>query len=135
MRYLGVPLLAKCLSVNDCRQLIDKVKERIGDWKNKFLSYAGRLQLISSVLASMQNYWASVYLIPKIVVKEIDKVMKNFLQSHGGSNGRKAKIAWKVVCRPKDQGGLGIKPLREWNEVLLMKHIWKIMEQKQNLWV
>lgn len=40
-----------------------------------------------------------------------------------------------MVCRPKDQGGLGLKPLREWNEVLLMKHIWKIVEQKQNLWV
>ncbi|GJR86506.1 hypothetical protein Tco_0210517 [Tanacetum coccineum] len=61
--------------------------------------------------------------------------MKNFLWSHGSSNGGKAKIAWKVVCRPKDQSGLGIKPLREWNEVLLMKHIWKIVEQKQNLWV
>nr|GEX18988.1 hypothetical protein [Tanacetum cinerariifolium] len=135
MRYLGVSLLAKCLSVNDCRQLIDKVKERIGDWKNRFLSYAGRLQLISSVLASIQTYWASVYLIPKTVAKEIDKVMKNFLWSHGCSNGGKAKIAWKVVCRPNDQGGLGIKPLRELNEILLMIHIWKIVEQKQNLWV
>nr|GEV05254.1 hypothetical protein [Tanacetum cinerariifolium] len=75
MRYFGVPLLAKCLSVNDCRQLIDKVKERIRDWKNIFLSYAGRLQLISSVLASMQTYWASIYLIPKTVVKEIDKML------------------------------------------------------------
>nr|GEX54528.1 hypothetical protein [Tanacetum cinerariifolium] len=81
-RYLGVPLLAKCLSVNDCRQLIDKVKERIEDWKNRFLSYAGRLQLIAYVFTSMQTYWVSVYLIPKPVVKEIDKVMKNFLWSH-----------------------------------------------------
>ncbi|GKD03414.1 hypothetical protein Tco_1178388 [Tanacetum coccineum] len=75
------------------------------------------------------------YLLSKTVVKEIDKVMKSFLwDSRGNSNGR-AKIAWKVVCRPKDQGGLGIKPLGEWNEVLLMKNIWKIVEQKQTLWV
>nr|GEX46196.1 hypothetical protein [Tanacetum cinerariifolium] len=57
------------------------------------MRYLGRLQLISSVLASMQTYWASVYLIPKTVVKETDKVMKNFLWSHRGSNGGKAKIA------------------------------------------
>ncbi|GKC90122.1 hypothetical protein Tco_1150771 [Tanacetum coccineum] len=89
MKYLGVPLLAKCLS----------------------------------------------YLLPKTVVKEIDKVMKSFLwDSRGNSNGR-AKIAWKVVCRPKDLGGVEIKPLGEWNKVLLMKNIWKIMEQKQTLWV
>ncbi|GJZ06511.1 RNA-directed DNA polymerase, eukaryota, reverse transcriptase zinc-binding domain protein [Tanacetum coccineum] len=87
MKYLGVPLLAKCLGVNDS------------------------------------------------IVKEIDKVMKNFLWDSSGSGNGRAKIAWKVVCRPKDQGGLGIKPLNEWNEVLLMKNIWKIMEQKQTLWV
>ncbi|GJR49138.1 RNA-directed DNA polymerase, eukaryota, reverse transcriptase zinc-binding domain protein [Tanacetum coccineum] len=121
--YLGVPLLAKCLGVNDCKILIEKVKNRIGDWRNKFLSYAGRVQLISSVLASMQTYWASVYLLPKTVVKEISRVIKNFLWDSTGNGNGKAKIAWKVVCRPKDQGGLGIKPLDEWNEVLLMKNI------------
>nr|GEW11949.1 hypothetical protein [Tanacetum cinerariifolium] len=99
------------------------------------MRYLGRFQLISSVLASMQTYWASVYVIPNTVIKEMYKVMKNFLWSHRGSNGGKAKIAWKVVCRPKDQGGLGIKPLREWNEILLMKHIWKIIDQKKNLWL
>ncbi|GJX35260.1 ARID DNA-binding domain-containing protein [Tanacetum coccineum] len=61
VKYLGVSLLAKCLCVKDCSQLIDK------------------------------TYWASVYLIPKIIVKEIDKVMKTFLWSHGGSNGGKLR--------------------------------------------
>ncbi|GKB68028.1 hypothetical protein Tco_0929440 [Tanacetum coccineum] len=96
MKYLGVSFLAKNLRVNDCRQLIDKVKTIIGDWKNRFLSYAGRVQLISYVLASMQTYWALVYLLPKTVVKEIDKVKKNFLWSNGGNNNGRAKIAWKV---------------------------------------
>ncbi|GJX69516.1 RNA-directed DNA polymerase, eukaryota, reverse transcriptase zinc-binding domain protein [Tanacetum coccineum] len=79
MKYLGVPLLAKCLGVADCKSLIDKVKSKVGDWINRSLSYAGRVQLIASVLTSMQLYWASVYLLPKTVIKEIDKVLKGFL--------------------------------------------------------
>ncbi|GJZ45128.1 pentatricopeptide repeat-containing protein [Tanacetum coccineum] len=102
---------------------------------NEFSNMSGLLPNLKKAQSSLENYWPSIYLIPKTVVKEIDKVMKNFLWSHGGNNCGKAKIAWKVVYRPKDQGGLGIKPLREWNEVLLMTHIWKIIEQKQNLWV
>ncbi|GJT52831.1 RNA-directed DNA polymerase, eukaryota, reverse transcriptase zinc-binding domain protein [Tanacetum coccineum] len=48
VKYLGVPLLAKKLGINDCKQLVEKVKNRIQDWKNRFLSYAGKLQLIQN---------------------------------------------------------------------------------------
>ncbi|GKA58366.1 hypothetical protein Tco_0757554, partial [Tanacetum coccineum] len=46
----------------------------------------------------------------------------------------KPRVAYKVVCRPKEQGGLGIKPLQKWNEVLLVKQLWKI-EGKESNWV
>ncbi|GJW95089.1 DUF1997 domain-containing protein [Tanacetum coccineum] len=69
-----------------------------------------------SLVGLIRYKWASVYLLPKTVVKEIDRVMKNFLWDNGGNSNGRAKIAWKVVCRHKDQGGLGIKPLGEWNE-------------------
>ncbi|GKB42253.1 RNA-directed DNA polymerase, eukaryota, reverse transcriptase zinc-binding domain protein [Tanacetum coccineum] len=93
MKYLGVPLLAKCLGVADCKSLDDKVKVKVGDWKNRCLSYAGRVQLIAYVLASIHLYWASVYLIPKTVVKEIDKILKGFLWNHSDNCNGKAKMA------------------------------------------
>ncbi|GJX49361.1 putative receptor protein kinase ZmPK1, partial [Tanacetum coccineum] len=58
VRYLGVPLVTRKLSVKDCKCLIDKVRQRIFDWRNKHLSYAGRIQLIGSVLSAMHLYWA-----------------------------------------------------------------------------
>ncbi|GJS69908.1 hypothetical protein Tco_0702749 [Tanacetum coccineum] len=74
VRYLGVPLLAKKLWFGNCMVLIDKVEERINNWRNKTLSYARRIQLIASVLASMQMYWASVYLLPTTVIKDLEKL-------------------------------------------------------------
>ena len=44
----------------------------------------------------------------------------------------KARVAWKVVCRLKEQGELGIKLLQNCNEVLLFKHLWKIIERKES---
>ncbi|GJU56282.1 RNA-directed DNA polymerase, eukaryota, reverse transcriptase zinc-binding domain protein [Tanacetum coccineum] len=40
MKYLGVLLLVKCLGITGCKILIDKVKVKVGNWKNKSLSYA-----------------------------------------------------------------------------------------------
>ncbi|GJR91054.1 RNA-directed DNA polymerase, eukaryota, reverse transcriptase zinc-binding domain protein [Tanacetum coccineum] len=55
MRYLGVPLLAKRLRVKDCQ-----------------------IQLIASVLSAMHEYWASVYILPLSVIKELEKIFKRY---------------------------------------------------------
>ncbi|KAJ9536708.1 LOW QUALITY PROTEIN: hypothetical protein OSB04_un000093 [Centaurea solstitialis] len=52
-RYLGVPLSSKRLIVNDFAPLVANVRSRLLNWKTKFLSFGGRIQLIRSVLESL----------------------------------------------------------------------------------
>lgn len=108
MKYLGIPLTGRRIRNIDCRILIEKVKNRIYDWRNKTLSFAGRLQLIASVLSSLHVYWASMFILPAYVCDSIDKVLKKFLWYGGGDGSRIACVSWKDVCKPKNQGGLGL---------------------------
>nr|GEW57435.1 RNA-directed DNA polymerase, eukaryota, reverse transcriptase zinc-binding domain protein [Tanacetum cinerariifolium] len=101
--YLGVPLISKQIGIKDCKRLLDKVKDKVLNWKNKMLTYTGRLQLIASVLSAIHN--------------------------------GKAKVSWKMVCIPKCQGGLGLKDLGLWNEILMSKHLWNIACDKKSVWV
>nr|GEV62489.1 hypothetical protein [Tanacetum cinerariifolium] len=45
VKYLGVSLISSRLLNKDCKVLVEKTRNRIGDWKNKSLSFADRLQL------------------------------------------------------------------------------------------
>ncbi|GJR10704.1 hypothetical protein Tco_0793356 [Tanacetum coccineum] len=56
VKYLGVPLITSRLVYRDCQELIERVQNRITDWKNKSLSATGRLQLIRSVISSLHVY-------------------------------------------------------------------------------
>ncbi|GJW45512.1 RNA-directed DNA polymerase, eukaryota, reverse transcriptase zinc-binding domain protein [Tanacetum coccineum] len=84
VKYLRVPLITKRLGREECKQLIDKVRNKVDDWKNKALSYT---------------------------VKDIERILKAFLWCQGDLTRGKAKIAWKTLCKPKSQGGLGFKEL------------------------
>jgi hypothetical protein len=53
VRYLGVTLISKRLTTGDCDALVSKVAARIDSWLARSLSFAGRLQLLSSVLLSL----------------------------------------------------------------------------------
>ncbi|KAK9080093.1 hypothetical protein SSX86_001768 [Deinandra increscens subsp. villosa] len=46
--YLSVPLISTRLRARDYAPLLDGLDNCISSWRNKFLSYAGRLQLINS---------------------------------------------------------------------------------------
>lgn len=59
-KYLGVPSASRKLNFSrckcKCKILVDKITARAQTWMAKSLSYGGRLQLIKSILSSMQNY-------------------------------------------------------------------------------
>nr|GEW80103.1 reverse transcriptase domain-containing protein [Tanacetum cinerariifolium] len=103
IKYLGVPLITKKIGVKECKPLVDKVRSRFSNWKNKSLSYAGRLQLIASVLSSMQIFWTAVFLLPKQVIYDIERLLKGFLWCQGELTRGKAKVSWNSVCKPKEQ--------------------------------
>ncbi|XP_022030699.1 uncharacterized protein LOC110931622 [Helianthus annuus] len=136
VRYLGVPLISSKLLYKDCQVLVEKLEKRIMHWRNKLLSFAGRLQLITSVLSSLHVYWSSVFILPARVVSSLEALMRNFLWSHDSSFQRgRAKVSWNTVCVPKYEGGLGIRRIGDVNKALISAHIWSILSKRESLWV
>ncbi|KAK4383918.1 hypothetical protein Sango_3108000 [Sesamum angolense] len=105
VKYLGIPLTSSRLTIADCRPLIDKVDARLAGWNNQILSYAGWLQLIKSVLTTLHTYWASAFILPKGVLKILEKKMRQFLWQ-GSAGSRNAKVAWAWISKRKRKEGL-----------------------------
>lgn len=80
------------MSAIDCDILVTKVSARIDSWLVKNLSFAGRLQLISSVLCSLQVFWSHVVILPKKVIHVLEQKFNRFLWC--GQDTSKAKVAW-----------------------------------------
>ncbi|KAK1427997.1 hypothetical protein QVD17_16800 [Tagetes erecta] len=111
------------------------MEKRISNWMNKFLSFAGRLQLIISVLSALHVYWSSVFIIPARIISDLEAKMRGFLWSQGTMSRGKAKVSWKTVCVPKYEGGLGIRRIADLNKALMINHIWSIITDRDSLWV
>ena len=135
MRYLGVPLITTKLQYADCKTLIDKITSRIKTWTNRYLTYAGRIQLISSVLSSMHTYWCSLFILPKKVIKEVEGLLRAFFWSGPDLKRSGAKVSWEHICSPKVEGGLGFKSMEICNKVAIVKHIWFLISGgEQSMW-
>ncbi|KAH6757807.1 hypothetical protein C2S52_023297 [Perilla frutescens var. hirtella] len=79
VRYLGIPLTTKKLSMVDYTSLIDKISTTINVWSAKTLSYAGRTELIRSVLQGIECHWLQTFPLPVVCTNYIISLCRNFL--------------------------------------------------------
>ncbi|KAL0420581.1 UNVERIFIED_CONTAM: hypothetical protein Slati_3081000 [Sesamum latifolium] len=100
VRYLGLPLFSS----------------RAGTP----LSFAARVQLIKSVLMALNTYWAMAFVLPKGLIREIEKRLRSFLWKGTMGSGH-AKVAWTRVCTPVEEGGLGIRNMFALNMAMMAR--------------
>jgi hypothetical protein len=133
--YLGRPLGTSRPKVDNFLPLISKCERRLS-FVSPFLSPAGRLELTNSVLTALPTFTMCSIVLPKTVIKQIDKYRRHCLWRGASQNEQKvAKAAWPVVCLPKDEGGLGILDIQTQNEALILKHLHKFFNKQCLPWV
>jgi hypothetical protein len=91
------------------------------------LSYGGRLVLINFVLSSLVMFMLSFFEVPKEILHKLDFYRSMFFWQ-GDNHKKKYWLAkWSIICRPKDQGGLGVVDLELQNKCLLSKWIFSLI--------
>lgn len=72
--------------------------------------------------------------IPSKVVKEMDKLRRNFLWKKGKELKGYYLVNWNTVMLNKSRGGLGIRKLKVQNESLPRKWWWRCIIEERTLW-
>ncbi|XP_074313864.1 uncharacterized protein LOC141649062 [Silene latifolia] len=134
-KYLGMPIQTTRLKKKDCECLVDKICNRIHSYGARKFSYAGRLTLVKHVLNTLHSYWASVFVLPKGVILRIEAICRNFLWDGSAEYRRSPLVAWDTICRPKQEGGLGLKNQELWNIAMVGRLVDWVATNKESLWV
>lgn len=136
IKYLGLPLITSTLTTSDCAPLVQRLCARIDSWTTKFLRHTGRLQLIKAVLFNIQGYWSAYVFLPKGVLKTIQSYLARFLWGGKYNETSQHKVAWSDCCLKKEEGGLGIRDLFEWNRAAILFQVWRIAKPNPtSLWI
>ncbi|XP_074283844.1 uncharacterized protein LOC141608383 [Silene latifolia] len=133
-RYLGIPLNSARNSVEVYDTLITKIQNSLLHWSNTFLSYAGRIQILNSVIFGLANFWCATALLPKTILKRINKICKDYFWNVEPGTRKLVFQSWKCICRPGEEGGFNIKELLSWNKALLAKWLWMLDHDSAGNW-
>jgi len=122
-QYLGVEVGGNPRKKQFWESVVTKLEARLSSWKGRFLSMAGRICLLKSVFTTIPLFYLSIFKAPVAVCNKIKIIQRRFLWAWGRENKMIYWVSWDNVCKLLEEGGLGIKEIRNFNTALLAK--WK----------
>ncbi|KAF5464491.1 hypothetical protein F2P56_014564 [Juglans regia] len=133
LRYLGLPALVGKEKVASFHTLIDRTWSRVSNWKNKFLSVAGKEVLLKAVLQAIPTYAMGMFMIPISITSKLNQLLRKFWWGFNEDSSKIQWVNWKQLSHSKEMGGLGFRDLRSFNLALLSKHGWRILQNPNSL--
>ncbi|KAK1289247.1 hypothetical protein QJS10_CPB18g00705 [Acorus calamus] len=79
MRYLGLPLSLRSLSLREWAPLVQWFERRLDDWAGRLMSTGGSLVLLQAVLTNLPIFMLSLFKIPMANLHRLDMLRWRFL--------------------------------------------------------
>jgi hypothetical protein len=133
-KYLGIPLINNALWNSSWEHLLSSFTKTLSSWTFKALNLPSQLILLKAFLQALPIYIFSALAAPKFVLTTIKSMQRNFLWQGLTKEKKIALVSWDKLCRPKEQGGLGLRDPTIMNKILSAKIWWRWLKNPKELW-
>ena len=74
-------------------------------------------------------------MLPKWFYAKVDSLCSRFLWKNSTTSAAGARVSWINICKPKSEGGLGLRKLEDFEMVFRLKRLWLFFYGFGSLWV
>lgn len=117
------------------QSLQDRIWKRLLQWGDSFLSSGGKEVLIKAVIQAIPVYVMGVFKLPDSVCDDLTRLTRNFWWGADKGVRKTNWKAWDRITRSKGCGGLGFKDYRLFNQALLARQDWRLLDNLDSLCV
>ena len=89
--------------------------------------------LIKSIIQAIPTYTMCCFKLPKGLVRELESMICKFWWGYSGEHWKTHWVKWERLCEAKEVGGSGFKEIEKFNNALLAKQVWRLINNTDSL--
>ena len=97
------------------------------------MSSGAKEVLIKSILQSLATYAMGVFRFPAGLLEELSQIIRNFWWGDEENRKHMHWMSWNKLTRTKSYGGMGFRDLKIFNQALLARQAWRLVQNPDSL--
>lgn len=113
--------------------IMERFVNRCSDWNERYMSHAAKETLVKSVLQALPTYCMGVFKMTQGFCDKYERLIRDFWWGEENGHHKVHWMAWDRMTKPKRGGGIGIRDMSLFNQALLARQAWRLIQRPDSL--
>jgi hypothetical protein len=132
-KYLGLPTPEGRMKGDHFQPIMKRFSKRLTRWAEKFSSHGAKDTLIKSGAQALPGYAMGVYKMTLGFCEQYERLIRDFWWGDEQDRRKVHWMAWENMIKPKSKGGSGFRDIHLFNQALLARQAWRLIQKPTSL--